>query len=181
MRRTTLFVMAALVVVGSGCKLRGLRGRSDGGVSITSSNRLLVSKDGRFSLTVPAGWTQAHSLNESAGIQARGLDGYAVVLSDVKEDLSDSSLEGFSRGRAQAIITNSNGGKMGPSSEVMIGGRRALQREINATVKGMNITYLLTVVETTKHLHQVLCWAAKSRFEGNRAEFEAISATLKEN
>jgi len=172
----TASIVALAAPVCAGCS-KGKAG-GDGGVDV--SGTALKSKDGRFQVTLPKSWHTSTGLNAEASIEAEGPEGYLVVLTDPKEDLADPALPKYATSRAQAIVKNIEGGKIGPQLEVSVGGHRALQSELSGTTKGIHVMYLLTVVETPSHLHQVLAWTTKSKFSSSRPKLANITATFSE-
>jgi hypothetical protein len=173
----TAAALALIALSAPSCKLKGRAG-ADGGIE--ADGRQFKSKDGKFQLTAPRNWSTATSLNAEASIEAEGPEGYVILLTDTKEDLSDASIERYATSRAETIIKKLEGGNMGPAMEMTVNGRRAVQRELRGSTKNVNVMYLLTVIDTPQHLHQVLAWSTKSKFPTSRPVLASISSTFVE-
>ena len=175
-RALLLTVSAAALVALSGpaCGKKG----ADKGAE--SSGKALKSKDGRFEVTVPPAWHPQPGISPEANIEAEGPEGFVVVITQAKAELADSNLSRYAASRAEVIAKKVEHGKAGPQLETTVAGHRAIQIELSGATKGYEVMYVLTVVETASHLHQVLAWTTKTKFPKSQAPLAAITATFGE-
>src|SRR5947207_5645240 len=96
--RSGLFAIALLVSAVVACKqLQSL-----------ARPTVLTSPDGKFQLTVPAGWQERPSLHASASIKAANLrqETYVIVITDSKIDFaSDITLDKFTDMTRRAMLS----------------------------------------------------------------------------
>lgn len=146
------------------------------------ATRKLVSADGRFEITVPGGWKEEKSLNDSADLQAshRPSEMYIVVLSEPKTDLDEMTLEGHSKLTRQALIDGVKKPQVSPAFALKVGDMAALQYEIRGSMDGVNIVYLHTTAESANYFHQILAWTVPSRFEKNKETLQKVVGNFRE-
>lgn len=132
---------------------------------------------------LPGGWRERNDLNVQANFQASGpLDqAFIIVISEAKDDFADRTLDAYLRATLDPFKQRLGGAQVvkGPV-RMTINDRPAIQHEVNGTVNNINITYLHTVVDGPSGFHQVLGWAARSRFESQRATLESIIKSFQE-
>lgn len=130
---------------------------------------------GLAQIALPDGWRQTDSLASNAALQAvdRFRGRYLIVISEPLDDfeshiglLEYADLVMGSRLRRQEVKTLT-----GPV-ERSVASHPAVQYEYSARVRGMRITYLLTIVQGARAFHQVDCWSLSSVF--NRRAFEGV-------
>ncbi|HKY63611.1 MAG TPA: hypothetical protein VJR29_09345 [bacterium] len=146
------------------------------------ATRKIVSADGHFEITVPGGWKEEKSLNDSADLQAshRPSEMYIVVLSEPKADLDEMTLEGHSKLTRQALIDGVKKPQLSPAFAMKVGDMAALQYEIRGSMDGVNIVYLHTTAESPNYFHQILAWTVPSRFEKNKETLQKVIAMFRE-
>jgi hypothetical protein len=167
-----LIAIVLLVLAVAGCKqLQGL-----------GSPTVLKSPDGKFQLTVPAGWRENPSLNEKADIKAGNpiQEMYVVVITESKSDFTDDmTLSEYTNIVRDSMTSNLTSPNSSPPSAVTINGRSGLQYELQGAVKNVKLTYLVTTVETTDHYHQVITWTLQSHMDRNRATLHQVAGTFR--
>src|SRR5262245_12828520 len=110
--RSIVLLFATVIALSSGsasCKLRrfGSHLGADSGTSgISTATNAVRSKDGKFQLLLPPAWSAAKDLNDQADIQAKGPEGYVIVLSEAKEDIHDARLERYAQGRSEKMSSS---------------------------------------------------------------------------
>ena len=142
----------------------------------------VTATDGTCKLTKPSGWMVTDSLHDDASIQITNpLQGtFFIILTDVKQDLDLKNLQAFSDLVRGSIKTNSSKYQETNRQEHVIGGRPAISYRIAATVDSVKIVYLHTVIEGEKHYLQVLGWTTDSKYSEKEADFEKITASVRE-
>jgi len=142
----------------------------------------IISADGKFRITVPAGWDVEKDLNDAADLQASHRDSemYIVVLSETKEDLHDMTLEGHSKLTREALLKTVQDSSISGPTSVTVDGHPAVQYEIRGAVNHVNVVYLHTTVESPKYFHQILAWTVPSRFALNKTTLEQVTEKFHE-
>ena len=115
---------------------------------------VLKSPDGKFQLTVPAGWREDSSLNEKATIKAANhlQELYAIVITEDKSDFTDDmTLEQFTSITLDSMKANVDSSDSTPPMPIKINGNTARQYMLQGAIKNVKVTYLITNVETTAH------------------------------
>ena len=142
----------------------------------------IVSANGKFRITVPAGWDVEKDLNDAADLQASHRDSemYIVVLSETKEDLHDMNLEGHSKLTREALLKTVQDSTISGPTSVTVDGHPAVQYEIRGAVNHVNVVYLHTTVESPKYFHQILAWTVPSRFALNKTTLEQVTEKFHE-
>ena len=139
----------------------------------------ILSKDGSFRITLPAGWTQTPPPTPSQQLYARytlidaGLMMGSVKSSDVQDwhTYADSL-----RLRLTGNLSQSSSSEL---RKIKVNGFDALQSDIGGTTKsGVKVRYLGTVIRTDTQIIHLLTWCFESKFATNRSEFESLPAGL---
>ena len=174
--RLKLALLALALATTSACALLQ-RGGRDGG-----SPTVLTSEDGKFQLTLPAGWRKETQLNEQASLQGsyRSRELYIALLTDTKADFTgEVSLADFTSLTRNRMVTEISPTKTTEPVPIMVNGNRALQYEIHAAVEGIKAAYIITTIETPEHYHQILTWTLASRFDQNRGTLLEVTQSFK--
>lgn len=121
-------------------------------------------------------------INENASLeyQDENKQLYAVVIDESKAKIIsfglDYDLETYMKIAGRSL--DSTGLYLNKS--VTINKYKALQTEIKAKLKGKNMVYRLTCIETPRYFYQVLLSSSEDRFESNKDDMEKIVASFKE-
>lgn len=122
--------------------------------------RTLVSKDGKASLDLPAGWIDPPmQLSPLATIQAAAIlqNSFVMVITESKEG-KDIPLDAYTKVILDQMQKNVQNAKVGTTSEQTINGLSAMQARLAGHISGMDIVYLITTYDGGDHLHQVVAW-----------------------
>jgi hypothetical protein len=146
--------------------------------------RIVKSADGRSQVRLPAGWSIKTDLNDRADLRVGNAqqDAYLIVLSDPKVDFADKiTYRDHARMRLDRLVKAIDGAKVarGPT-ELVVGGRPAIQYEVHGTVEDIRIIYLLTTVDGSESFHRLLAWTVPSRLESNRKALEDVIGSFAE-
>jgi len=170
-------LLALLLAAASACAVLQRLG-SDGG-----KPTVLTSPDGRFQLTIPAGWRQETELNEQAGIQGsnRSREMYIVLITDSRSDFSpEISLAQFTSVTRDSMKREIRPVEATEPTQTTVNGNSALQYEVRGAVEGVNAVYIITTVETSEHYHQIITWTLSSRFEQQKGTLREVSLSFKD-
>ncbi|MBM83717.1 MAG: hypothetical protein CMJ78_24435 [Planctomycetaceae bacterium] len=58
-------------------------------------------------------------------------------------------------------------------------GAAAMETVMYASIDGNDVAYLILIVDTGDHYHQVLTWTLKNSFSKHRATLQKVAASLK--
>jgi len=146
------------------------------------SPTVLKSHDGKFQLTVPAGWRENPALNEQADIKAAfpSEEMYVIVITEPKADFtSEMTLDEFTKITRDSMLSNLGSSEGTSPSLISVNGNSGEQYELQGSVKNVKLAYVVTTVETPAHYHQVITWTLGSRLDKNRATLQKVIATFR--
>jgi hypothetical protein len=138
---------------------------------------VLKSRDGRFELTVPAGWSAAPNLSDKADIQAanKAKEMYVTVLTESKSDFPNTmTLDKFTETTRTGMMSRMNSSESSPSERVTINGSEARLYHLKGTNAGIQAAFLVATVETPEHFHQVVTWTDQSTINENEATLKQV-------
>lgn len=170
--KSGLFAIALLVFVVVACKqLQSL-----------ARPTVLKSPDGKFQLTVPAGWQERPSLHATASIKAANVlqETYVIVISDTKIDFaSDMTLDKFTDITRRRMLSKVDEGDSTPPLPVTINGNEGRQYLLAGVVDNLKISYLITTVETAENYHQIITWTLRSRIDKNQPILQKVTESFR--
>jgi hypothetical protein len=106
---------------------------------------------------------------------------YLIVLTDAKANYGSSmSIEDHSKetlGTLTRSMTSST--KTGPTS-ITIDGNPALQYEVRGEIKGLNVVYLHTTVESPNNFHQIVAWTLQTTYDAKKDVLQDVVQSFKE-
>ena len=147
--------------------------------------KVLKSGNGRFQLTIPAGWREDPALHSTAGIRAsnRLQEMYVIVISEGKEKFNDDvTLEQFTTVTREGMLKKVGSAEASPQVSVTVADTYpGLQYGLQGEVDNMQIAYLVTNVETPKDFHQIIAWTLRSRISQNETKLQEVVNTFKAN
>ncbi|HEY3037143.1 MAG TPA: hypothetical protein VGJ66_00315 [Pyrinomonadaceae bacterium] len=167
-----LITIVLLVCVVGGCKqLQSL-----------ARPTVLKSPDGKFQLTVPAGWRENSSLNDQAAIKAANPleEMYVIVITEQKVDFTDDmTLDQYTSIIRDSMTSRLASPNSSPPLPVTINGNAGRQYEIQGEAKNVKLAYLVTTVETAAHFHQIITWTLHSRIDKNQTTLQKVAETFR--
>ncbi len=143
----------------------------------------VVFNDGRFQVTRPASWVLLDELNDAADLQMGNKlkEAYGLILSESKQDFAEQmTLAAFSERTRTDLLDSLTDVQLSGPQQISSNGSPAIRYDFTGTIDSVRIRYWHVVVDTGDDFHQVVLWSLPSRFEGNRADFESVLATLKQ-
>jgi hypothetical protein len=143
----------------------------------------LISNDERFRMQVPSSWVQTDRLAEGAELQAEheSEELYVVVQLLPAADFDPSvDLERFARLAREGILDSVENGRLnnGPVN-LVIGGRPAIQVELEGSVDGVRIAYVYTVMRVRAGFVEVIAWTLPSMIEETRPLLRSITGSVR--
>lgn len=170
--KSGIFAIAMLVCVVVACKqLQSL-----------ARPTILKSPDGKFQLTVPAGWQERPALNAQASIKAANLmqETYVMLITENKFDFAnDMTLDRFTDITRSAMVKKVAEGDASSSEPVTINGNEGRQYTLEGVVSGVKLSYLVTTVKTASNYHQIIAWTLRSRIDQNRPALLRVTESFR--
>lgn len=143
---------------------------------------VLKSPDGKYELTVPAGWRESALSSEQAEIKAGNplAEMYVLVLTEEKADFTDeTTLDDYTNIVRDAMAANLEGPDSSPPLPVMINGNPGRQYEIQGATKNVKLAYIVTTVETAEQFHQIVTWTLRSRIDKNQTTLQKVTQSFR--
>lgn len=151
--------------------------------SRTPTEEIFYSKDKQFQISAPSDWSKDSSLHDEAdiGISNRSREKYLLVLSESKQDVDSSlTLQEY----AQVIEANLQEGvdhvSIDKQIRTVVDNQVAIQFNAKGEVDGIKVAYIVTLVETPTHFHQIMAWTEEKRFASLKQELQKVSASFRE-
>ena len=159
-------------------------------LGLTACNQGMVKSDaqlipvtfleGKFSVSMPAGWSVMTDLNNDADLQI-GNDqkgGYCIILSENMMDFDNITLQQHSDITRSSLRENLENYSESDPEYLQLGPNRAVRYKILGSIEGVKIIYWHTTIETKNYFHQTLLWSLPSEFPKNKSDFDAILASF---
>lgn len=147
--------------------------------SLGSSPSSAKSKDGSYIFNIPRGWTQipppANFQNSPGVIHAKNpsMDLMVLISTAENSDIQDfHAYAEFKRSEQAKKLTNP---KIFDIQQQKINGLEAFRYEVTGLVNGVNIHYLVTIMQSEKKIIMVNAWTVESKFNRNRNELERLA------
>jgi hypothetical protein len=171
-----LIALALLFCVVAGCKQLNKQ------IETLAKPTVLKSADGKFQITVPAGWRPNALSHEKADIKAGNPleEMYVLVLTEMKADFTDeTTLDDYTGIVKETIASNLTSPEATPALPLTINGNAARQYEVQGASNNLKIAYIVTTVETSEHFHQIVTWTLRSRINKNQATLQKVASTFR--
>jgi len=178
---TGLLGLVFLGLVGAGVVMGLKRAKADAAASASGAPRgELVSTDHMIGITAPSHWKILTKVNDEAQLQAGApyREEYLLISNELKSDL-DLDLKGYAGllvGHLKDVMTDA---VVSEPEEVTINGLKALRFTAAGTIKGLKVDYLVTVVESQKHFHQLMMWTLRSKKDSAFPIFRDVAGSFK--
>jgi hypothetical protein len=145
--------------------------------------QVVLSGDGLCQVSIPSSWSKQADLHAEAELQVGDHRNkcYLIVLSEPKADFDKIDYHRHSElTRASILATLKDGRVTAGPIELEIGGRKAVQYEIQGIIDDMKLIYLHTTVDGRRRFHQVLGWTLPSKIEEHRGNLESVINSFEE-
>jgi hypothetical protein len=145
-------------------------------------SQTVISEDGRLRMKVPSSWVESDRLLEGADLQAEHEfeDLYVVVVRQSTIDFAPSvDLRRFARIAREGIMDSLEDGRLtrGPV-DITVGGRPAVQAELEGTLDGVRIVYVHTSIQAPDGFVEVIAWTVPSLIEETRGLLQEITESV---
>ena len=141
------------------------------------SSEIVEFIDGQFYVLKPASWSILDNLNDEADLQMGNLsqEAYCIVMSESKIDYDNSfTLEKYSELTSGFILEALANPTLSEAENMILNGQPAVKYELIGSINGIRVRYWHVSINTESHFHQVILWSLPSKFERNRADYEAV-------
>ncbi|KAB2935314.1 MAG: hypothetical protein F9K24_00880 [Leptonema illini] len=137
---------------------------------------------GLISMEVPSSWSKRTDLNAAANLQAGNPfnEEYLVVISEAKEDLFQMNLQRYATFSIQNLRSSAIAFEMEQAKPVEINGMKGLKYICRGVIENVKISYMITLLESEGHYHNVMMWTLRSKENEAFPKFETALLTFKE-
>lgn len=170
-----LIALALLVCVALGC-------RQLESIKSLAKPSTLKSPDGKFQITVPAGWKPSVLASEEADIKAGNPieEMYVIVLTELKSDFTDeTTIDDYTEIVKNAMAEKLSSPDATPPVPMTVNGNNARQYEIQGASSKVKVAYIVTTVETAEHFNQIVIWTLQSRINKNQTTMQKVASTFR--
>ncbi len=149
-----------------------------------SKPETFLSRDQQFQITAPSSWRSDSTLNDEADISISNDFGvkYFMVLSEKKDDFdSGVTLQDYLQIVEENYAVEMSEGPIQPPQETSVNGFPAIAFSFKQEAEdGIEVAYMVTVVETGTHFHQLHAWTLASKYDGVKEELQGIMQSFQE-
>ncbi len=153
------------------------------GVKAAKTNQVahvVKSNDSLIEISAPGHWRTLEKINDEAQLQlgAPGREEYMLVFNEARSDFR-GGLDEYGKlivGHLQKALSDA---VVSPGEKTTVNGLNAIQYTLSGTIKGLNVDYLVTVVESKKYFHQVVTWTLHSKKDKAFPVFRETTGTFK--
>ncbi len=138
------------------------------------------STDGLLSVQLPPGWRAVNNLHDEATLQLNSGDSYLIAITESKRDFEVPTLAFYSNlilGNMSKSITNFRAYER---KEIMIGRMPAVEVLIDGSTDGINLTYVVVLIDGSEHFYQVVGWTTRSAFQSQRSALTSLIGSIRE-
>ncbi len=151
------------------------------GKEFWSGGKIFANPDGNLQVEAPRHW-QPLSLNDEAAIQIGNPveENYLIVLPEAKVDLHGWNIDKHSKITLGNLLYLVDFPEIRGPEIMKINGYDAIQYEVHGGADGVNISYILTTIETSEYFNQVLAWTLTSRYQKNKKTLKKAIESFQE-
>lgn len=188
MKKILVFILAISMVILAACggedESPVSKGKEETPVS-KSEEKLTVfkSEDNKYQVSASNDWEDADGeLHPDGDLQINNLkkEKYFLALLESKEDFTDYSLQEYYDDITEPFLSSFENSDQGDVKSVTINGNEALQYTLEGEMDGLNIVYLITIIETPTHYGQLMAWTLKSKWDENKDEYMNLVNSFEE-
>jgi hypothetical protein len=146
-----------------------------------TGGKIFTNAEGNLQIEVPPHWGPM-DLNPEAAIQVGSLseENYFIVIPEAKVDLHGWNIDKHSKITLGNLLYLVDFPEISEPEILKINGHPAIQYEIHGGADGINITYILTTIETPEYYNQILAWTLTSRYQKNKKTLKRAIESLQE-
>lgn len=144
--------------------------------------RQVKEANGASAMEVPISWKAMPELNEQASISLGDLarSRFAIVISEQKEQMPEpETLDVYSQNALAMLTKGLTELEKTPPARLTINGNSARRQEIHGVMDGIRVSYLVIMLESPNHFHQVYMWSQKSDWNAVKPLFEQMAMSFR--
>jgi hypothetical protein len=140
-----------------------------------------------YYLSIPDYMSKTYQLNDNAEIQYQDTARvtYVIGIEDSKESLKDL---GTSFNNAQEFydyfikdyLVDAENRKVTEPIAFIANGNKCIQSEFTYTADGLDLYFLITIVESKTYFYKILCWTLLESKDKYKQDFVKISSSLRD-
>ncbi|WP_054949130.1 PsbP-related protein [Numidum massiliense] len=160
--------------------------KSDDGPSQTTlaseQENVRKSPDGSFQIEAPKDWRERNDLNPQATLGLANLikEKYLIILYDNKKDfVKGAKLDDYYDIVSTNMTDGAKDGKASKPQKLTINELPALHFSMPANVEGIDVQYIVYLVEADDKFYQLVFWTVDENVATHQAEFEKIAASFR--
>lgn len=138
-----------------------------------------LSTDSLIRVKYPSHWKTLTKVNDEAQLQAGSprREEYLLIFNESKSDFAGTLADygAIVVGHLEKVLS---GAEVSDPEKLTINGLNALRYQISGKLKGLNLEYYVTVVESPNHFHQVMMWTLKSKKETAFPIFQEVTSSF---
>jgi len=143
--------------------------------------KTIFSEDKHISAQVPESW-EKHDLvdGQALGVAQATDETYMVIMRDSKIDFDPQVTVEMYADVIQKQLEHAikNGTITEAKQAITVGGLPAERFSLQGSVDGMNVAYIITLVEGDKEFYRILTWTLQSRLEKNKELLQKVSDSV---
>ncbi|MDP4089013.1 MAG: hypothetical protein Q8930_07040 [Bacillota bacterium] len=151
-------------------------------VAASGKDKTIVSKDGKFEVTVPGNWKEETNLNPEANLQVsnRLQEQYLVVIDESKQDFqADITLDEYANLVKENMKSNGEDMSTGGDKEITVNGGTGKYFEVTGTVNKIKAKYVVVITQDNDNIYQIISWSLVSKFDKNKDTLVKVAQSLK--
>ena len=119
-----------------------------------------------MSIALPHGWVVREAIDaESLDLYHPTVDCGLAIIPEAKDDFEDDVTLATYAGFSWDTLAGDEAVAPEPFRDVRVDDLPGLQTELRIEVDGLDLTYVLTVLESETHFFQISAWTSTSTFE----------------
>jgi hypothetical protein len=133
--------------------------------SFSKVDFVTYQKDSSFSICIPDYLVEVSDLNAQASLQFKNSfnETYLMVVAEEKSEMGPTNMNQLKdRFKANLLL---NGGLLTKEMECKVNNCQSFQNEVEWTVDGEPLVYLITFIDTPNTFYKVYCWTLASNKE----------------
>jgi hypothetical protein len=105
---------------------------------------------------------------------------YLMLITEPRAKVpKDLDLAGYAKVVFEQMSKRVQGFKKGKIQRIEIDGQPALQAVVRAQTGGVRLVYLITLLRSATHYHQLIIWSLPSQWDAVRPLYQRITRSLK--
>lgn len=142
----------------------------------------VTARSGRATVKIPKTWKELPKMNARADLRhgSQKENRYLMLITEPRAKVpKDLDLAGYAKVVFEQMSKRVQGFKKGKIQRIEIDGQPALQAVVRAQTGGVRLVYLITLLRSATHYHQLIIWSLPSQWDAVRPLYQRITRSLK--